>query len=79
MILISIHDRVTGEFSSPYTFVNNDDMKRRICESERNNPFLNDLDVYRCGSYDPKLGVLTPTEGGLPEFIFTVQSLYEVT
>lgn len=72
MIVLTVLDRVSGEFSTPYTFVNIDDAKRRLFQAYAPNPFFKDLEVYSVGTFDNRVGKLLSTD---KEFLFTVSAL----
>lgn len=72
MIVVSIFDRVSSEYSTPYTFINIDDAKRRLFQAYVNNPFQNDLEVYSIGSFDCFKGGLV---GHDKEFLFNISAL----
>lgn len=72
MIVITVYDRITGHYSDPYTFINLDDCKRRLCVAYRNNAFANDLEVYSIGDFDNTRGILKSHER---DFMFTIPAL----
>lgn len=57
-MLISVRDRVSGEYSAPYMFVNAEDAKRKLAVAFLSNPFVNDFEVYLLGLFDVNCGVL---------------------
>lgn len=72
-ILLSVRDRITGEYSAPMCFVNRDDAKRRIVEGYRNNPFVSDLEVYFICNFDSSVGEVSCV---VPrEFLWNVSDL----
>lgn len=72
MIMLTIYDRITGQYSDPYTFVNLEDAKRKLVVAYGKNPFFNDLEVYRVGSFDNLKGLLLSHD---KDFLFTIQAL----
>lgn len=59
MIVVTVFDRVSSEYSVPYTFINPDDAKRKLYQAYVNNPFHKDLEVYEIGRFEADKGLLT--------------------
>lgn len=72
MIVVTVFDRVSSEYSVPYAFINPDDAKRKLYQAYVNNPFYKDLEVYAIGTYDVHTAILT---GYDKEFLYNVSAL----
>lgn len=74
--MYTIFDRCTAMYGDPFTAVNDDDCKRKIAYSFRENPYKADLVLYCLGSFEPNVGMLTPLVK--PEMVCNVLECYEV-
>lgn len=75
-IMYSIYDRVAGVYGDPTLFVNETDMIRRVSVAFRDNPFINDFDIYVIGQFDTETGVFYVFEK--PDFIMNMPSCIEL-
>lgn len=76
MIIYTIFDRATARYGDPFTAVNDMDCKRRVAYSFRENPYKEDLVLYKLGSYDIDTGIIAPVVN--PVMLCNVMECYEV-
>lgn len=56
VVLVSIYDKVAGEYSMPLSFTNIECAKRYFKQMKTNN--LEDLELYHLADYDSELGII---------------------
>lgn len=72
--IYSIFDRVTGNYGDLCLFRNDEDAKRRVAYSMKENPYKEDLQLYCLGEYNVETGELLPK--AKPAFICGVIECY---
>lgn len=68
--VFSIFDKCSGIYSEPFTAVNKDVASRRFKQICISSPVIaSDLQLYRLGSFDSQLGIISYCPLGKPEFL----------
>lgn len=73
MKIYTVKDTISGSFSTPFTCVNDDDMKRRIGFQNKDNPFAADMQIFACALWDEHLGLIHFFDDNSPLYVCTVK------
>lgn len=75
--IYSIFDRVTSTYGDPFIAVNDDDCKRKVAYSFKDNPYKIDLVLYCLGDLSLETGIIsTVSVAGGPLMVCPVVECY---